>query len=159
MYFKYLNAPLSPALPNRSYLHAIFIFSSSFVFVFFSRCLSSDTPGNSLTQCSPTPTICSVCPWQMPSAAKYRSNVPEKSVVPLSSTSKLEPSGSPACPPNSPSSDGAPVEMVGCEVNGDGRTPEAVISGFDSAVSGELTRFRPTAVLRFRKAIWGEVVS
>lgn len=52
-----VNAPLSPACPSRSYLHAIFIFSSSTAVLFvFSRCLHSAIPGSSRIHPSPTPT-------------------------------------------------------------------------------------------------------
>lgn len=48
---------LSPACPSRSYLHAIFIFSSSTAVLFvFSRCLHSAIPGSSRIHPSPTPT-------------------------------------------------------------------------------------------------------
>lgn len=94
----------------------------------------------------------------MPSAAKYRSNAPEKSVVPLSSTRRLEPSASPACPPSKPSRDGAPVEVTECEVSGDGRTPGAALSGEELASGDALARVRPTAMFRFRKAMNGRDV-
>jgi len=54
----------------------------------------------------------------MPSAAKYLSNVPAKSVVPFSSISKIFPNGKPACPASRFQGKVDPVEVVGRPLSG-----------------------------------------
>jgi hypothetical protein len=147
-----LDAPLSPTCPNRSYLHAIFIFSSFALDPILLRLFSIATAGRSRTQPSPTPTTCKTWPWQIPSAAKFRRRTLENSVLPDSSTMRLVPRASPACPPSNSSSDAVPVEVTGCDVRGDGRTPGRLLVLALSECAGGLSGV-PTGMLRLRKAM------
>ncbi|KAF8473462.1 hypothetical protein BDZ91DRAFT_714670 [Kalaharituber pfeilii] len=75
----------------------------------------------------------------MPSAAKYLNNAPPKSVVPGSPIRMEVPRGIPAWPAINASRDDVPVDVVGCPVSGEGRTPGmgAVGTGrFDDIFSG-----------------------
>jgi hypothetical protein len=72
--------------------------------------------------------------------------------------SRLEPSARPLWPPRSPSIEDAPVEVTGCEVSGEGRTPGSWSMGVGASgvVVGDDgdAGWRPMPMLRLRNAIF-----
>lgn len=65
---------------------------------------------------------------------------------------RLDPSESPPWPPSNESSDELPVDVTGCEVNGDGFTPGAP-SGLEAGAAAAFDVLPPRATFRFLKAI------